>query len=53
MNTPESTLNGIDIDDTNEDYDENECIPSKNQDLIEQLEAQLVHSQIQRRQPRN
>jgi hypothetical protein len=50
MNTPEQTINGLDIDDFN---DANENILSKSDQLIEQLQAQLVHNQMQRTQPRN
>ena len=50
MNTPEQTMNGLDIDDFNDAY---ENILSKDDHLIEQLQAQLVHNQMQRKQPRN
>ncbi len=48
MNTPEQTINGMDMDDFNDDSNE-----SKQQILIEQLQAQLIQSQIKRTQPRN
>jgi hypothetical protein len=50
MNTPEQTMNGIDIDDF-DNYNERNL--SKNQHLIEQLQAQLVHNQMRRTQARN
>lgn len=52
MNTPEHTMNGIDIDDI-DDYNEYENKFSNKQQLIEDLQAQLIHHQIRRTQPRN
>jgi len=47
MNTPEQTMNGVDID----DFDDNN--ENKQQQLIEQLKIQLIQDQIKRTQPRN
>lgn len=49
MNTPEQTMNGVDVDDDN--YKENKL--SNRQQLIEQLQTQLNHQRMRRTRPRN
>ena len=50
VNTPEQTVNNININELDEDDDEED---PKRQELIEQLKTQLVRNQIQRTQARN
>jgi hypothetical protein len=50
MNTPEQTMNGVDIDDNDDDVDNGQ---TNKQQLIEQLQAQLIHNQLRRTQARD
>jgi len=57
VNTPEQTISGVDIDDIDDDDDDDdgsfEKKLSNKQELIEQLQAQLIHNQMRRIQPRD
>ena len=48
LNTPEQTLNNVDVDELNDDDDDDE-----RQELIEKLKTQLARNQMQRTQARN
>jgi len=51
MNTPEQTINGVDIDDFDDNSNGNRS--SNKLQLIEQLKTQLIHNQIRRTQARD